>query len=554
MKTNSRERVVLRVATGCAIAHYRTLKGWTQGKLSERLADTLAPAAGGRTVNESSLDDSTISSWETGRNLPSPRHLNALRELFPQWELGVARFFDDALVRARMQPDLTGEPLRRFLTVGSTQVVDRPIANPHNTTVQLSGNTREARPARVADASLDPKCWIVTNHSDPRIVLTPVDAGDFRRVADLVKRHYRRYCPNPRSVEKFSNTLDGQVYLVTDADSDRRAIIVKFVRGVRTSKQMRALARVQHAVKTHNIFRKYSGYVLPLQTESGDSWIPVSEKHPAPISAFFCMDEVRQGRATHFQGESRDEIEDVGRKFAQINNILVSSALAPNPFRIYPVDPAWWERILKQLEAGPERTNSQTLALARTHRDFIKRTFEDVTNLIEPKAVRDGSYPITLSDLHPRNVFTLEGECVLIYEYQEARNDWPEVANLMFSAHRFCREYVRKRFVHDGSAADRSPRENAQRAAKAFLRGYGIARPREVIEQAVAAGTTWAKAVNFSKLVANFAYELEDTEDPIGRNKYQHFTEALKFLAYIRELDELEKMDWLLLVRERLLS
>ena len=120
MKTNSRERVVLRVATGCAIAHYRTLKGWTQGKLSERLADTLAPAAGGRTVNESSLDDSTISSWETGRNLPSPRHLNALRELFPQWELGVARFFDDALVRARMQPDLTGEPLRRFLTVGST--------------------------------------------------------------------------------------------------------------------------------------------------------------------------------------------------------------------------------------------------------------------------------------------------------------------------------------------------------------------------------------------------------------------------------------------------
>ena len=311
---------------------------------------------------------------------------------------------------------------------------------------------------------------------------------------------------------------------------------------------------VQHAVKTHNIFRKYSGYVLPLQTESGDSWIPVSEKHPAPISAFFYMDEVRQGHATHFQGELRDEIEDVGRKFAQINNILVSSALAPNPFRIYPVDPAWWERILTQLEAGPERTNSQTLALARTHRDFIKRTFEDVTNLIEPKAVRDGSYPITLSDLHPRNVFTLEGECVLIYEYQEARNDWPEVANLMFSAHRFCREYVRKRFVHDGSAADRSPRENAQRAAKAFLRGYGIARPREVIEHAVAAGTTWAKAVNFSKLVANFAYELEDTEDPIGRNKYQHFTEALKFLAYIRELDELEKMDWLLLVRERLLS
>jgi hypothetical protein len=460
-----------------------------------------------------------LSEWERAKSMPHHKHMPLLRSMFPDLDGAFAAALSSVSKRAESEEALkrSGADLIAFLRVGESG--------------QIDGGER----------------WIKTNHSDPVNTFTTLAPGDpeFGMVARVVREHYPHVLRETALVLRIDHALDGRVFCVGEQDGGPPTLVLKFVHSRREPSQMRNLRRAQDVMAAHNVFRGYSRYHIAIKTKSGDTWI--DREDGGPISAFLAMPELNRGEATHFQGETLDEIEDVGEKFGQVNNILVHARVSnTDGFRKYSIDASRWEETVKLIQPAAAK-ESPALRLALDHKRFIRGTLDQLLNLVEPNRAHVGRHPVSLSDLHPRNVFTMGGKCILIYDFEEANTKHPEGANLAFSAHRFGREYIRKK-----RAAGDDPRAAAHEAALAFLRGYRTARPPKVIEEAVADGIDWAKALNFAKLVTNLEYELKRLDDPIGRR--DHCEEIRKFLCYLRELDELKKWDWFALVRSELLS
>lgn len=508
----ARADIIKKVALGEALKRCRAPHLGTrlsQGKVIDEFARRGVP-----------LRADAISDWECAKSMPHPKHLLLLRSIFPQLETAYGEALISVSRRAESEEALkrVGADLIAFLRIGQGKRSD--------------GGER----------------WIKTNHSDPVITFTKLAPSDpdFAVVADVVRRHYPHVLRKVALVQRIDHALDGRVFCVGETDGGSPALVLKFVHSRREPSQMRNLRRAQDVMAAHNIFRTYSRYHVAVKTTDDETWIDRDDG--GPITAFLSMPEMIRGEATHFQGDTLDEIEDVGQKFGQVNNILVHARVSnTDGFRKYSIDASRWEETVRLIQSSAAIKASPALRMAIENKRFIRRTLDELLNLVEPHRAHAERYPVSLADLHPRNVFTMGGRCILIYDFEEACTKHPEAANLAFSAHRFGREHIRKR-----RDAGSDARTAAHESALAFLRGYRTARPPKVIEDTVADGIEWAKALNFAKLITNLEYELKKLDDPIGRR--DHCDEVRKFLCYVRELDELKAWDWFALVRSELLS
>lgn len=386
------------------------------------------------------------------------------------------------------------------------------------------------------DNGLDdlPHMWIRTNHSNPEIVWVSVDGDEWSRVTRMALEHYGTFISQPTEIERPGHAEGSDVYRVADREASRRPILLKIFRRERTDDELRRLCAVHREVANAGIFGNYGEYLRPLVTSAGHEWVLPGHEGARVAIAWYFLNEVKTGRVTHFKGGSEQEIESVAERLGQVNTVLIRSSLAS----LYPVHFPWnpdgWDATIQAVRSG-DAIPSRTMYVARAEIALIERVRGEI-NALE----RADNYPITLNDFHPHNVFMSEGNCVLIFDYEGVRSDWPEVAACAFALHRFCREYVRRRARKDREIIV-DPRTVARAAAEAFLRGYKKARP-EIIDAVKAKGARWAKAVNFAKLMNVIDYGATRRADPSGRTEGQHFREVIKFISYLRELDVFESI------------
>jgi hypothetical protein len=412
----------------------------------------------------------------------------------------------------------------------------------------------------IDEVSLLPKPhpWMATNHSNPNIEFYRISGAELDEVSEIVKRHYFEFVSTIRSVHSLSTARAQNVFVISSDDNNRRPVVLKKYLKPRSRAQMRALESIQWRISKFNIFPNYSDYLTPLSRCDVDSaaigqtrsWVDNAESDKGPYTAFFFFKSLLDGSASHFRGDSIEELEDVSFKLALINNALSSTVLATNPPLWFPIDPTRWEQSLAHVSQSASKPYLPTSVMENAA--LIERSFQTVAAMVESHLPADPQRVVTLSNHHPHHTFTMHRACVLTCDHEAARNDWPEVANVALAAHRFCREFIRRRVLESDKAASML-HEIANEAALSFCRGYAKGRPL-LVHELLASGTKWAIAMNVAKIAEHVKYAIAGLEDPSGCDRSQHEYELNKFITYLMELEMLQHIDWLSKARTQYLG
>ncbi len=383
-----------------------------------------------------------------------------------------------------------------------------------------------------------PHRWLAANHSSFELFWVPVDRSEFRLIADLVRSHYGR---TPKDISMAVHVEASRAYAISNLEADKPDMFLKVLKDHRTPDQLHRLLVIHDLISNSLIFQeKFAACLRPSspsrQVPSETRWIRVSDGRQA--IAFPFVDGAKDGRVTHFQGSSDEELIDVGRKLASVNKILNQNELPSMQASDFLRERT--QRLSNDVIESIESINHSALIDRRSYilnaeSELIRKTHDQIKGIL---VMSPDAYPMTLHDFHPHNVFVLEDECVLIVDFEGARKDWPEEGTVLFSLHRFCREYVRYFFLKNQQQDEVAL---ATEAANAFLKGYKEKRDLKVTSTAI----LWAKAINFAKLMDNLAYgntyNRQRVADASGRTEEQHYREVIKFVSYLREFEIFEK-------------
>lgn len=410
------------------------------------------------------------------------------------------------------------------------------------------------------ETSQIPRPWISTNHSWSRIVWVDADAELKARALKLVKEHFSQHVRTPTIVKKPLHVTGSDVVKVASAGSNR-ALLLKIHRHKINSESIGPYLKKLSDIANSNVFDESSDYLRPLiagNPAKQKLWIEDSEGRP--VIAFPFLSDSDAGEASgvaHFTGESAQEIRSAARILARLNKHLHDHPA--HEFESLSSARGDAMRDWKELRAklGPEKrpyVPSRSWFLAEAERELIDSVVAKAGKSLVRKG---GAFAPTIADVHPHNIFSRNGEAFLMFDY-DFTTGWPEAGTVWFALHRMVREHVRQHLPLDFNSTqiEKTIYEAVVVGSRAFLEGYEEGWPgRKFSVKLVQDGPKWATAINLVKLFHNLKCRLLGQTDPLGRSEQHHFDEVVKFLSYLRELVEIEKIlavsDWRTLSRDR---
>jgi len=379
-----------------------------------------------------------------------------------------------------------------------------------------------------------PHRWIHTNHSNHLITWDAATLDEYDRVSALVTKHFANSVGDVLSVERPTHVAGSDVFRVQGKEKN---IFLKGYRVRLEHKKLDSMVRIQRIVADpDSTDPPFPGarFLAPLNTNNSDrGWLESEWAECPVVIAYDFVEESHGGGITHYAGTSLEEIASIGASLARLNTLLIDNCEHPIADIGFTNENANWEscQALFQREADiPTRIRY----LADAELKYIRETADRVN------ALKGTGSVFTLNDFHPHNVFVKRDRCHLIFDF-DVRKEWPEQATVAFAMHRACREYVRRNIMTPSILLDPSEIPKIQHglavdSVNAFLSGYTSVRD-SARAAVLESGVEWAKAINFRKLCDILWSSFPGNDDLRKRPEDVLFSEFVKFLSYLKELD-----------------
>ena len=425
---------------------------------------------------------------------------------------------------------------------------DRPFANHRLDTLKLPGEVsdKEWRPGYdpvAFNLPVTPGLWIPTNHSLPLVPPIPIrNTDDYTFLKAVLEKHYASYIDTPlaprkiqRVEEKWAGSLNYRV------NGKTRPILFRIHKRIKQEK-LRWIQKVEEIVAGSDIFpEEYRICLKPLPEDIEKHTFVPAERLAA---AYYFAD-----KAKRFTGDET-ELKDVASKFGRLHHFLAEKSNDLKDSGMPDFDHEAYRQALKRFDLirdvtkwfyeHPGRTGdcSDLINLFYASLSLLEKWCEEAINFLRLLEDKSQSTSLVYHDFHPYNAFFLKHKCVLIYDYENVSLNWHEGETLAFALHRFCRirfDFIRKSGGEAGEKLIKSTIDS-------FLKHYG--EHRTIPERFREDLHLYIKLVNLSKLISIASQWLFPSEypDEAGRTKREWCEEAIKFISYLREADEIERI------------